>query len=197
MSESHASTRRRPPVWLWVVAGVLMVGIAATAALLAGNRGGGPVPEASVITLPVPTPTVSAIARDPGTPFYDALPSTVLAFALSASADSPDLLAAGALEAYRMEYTDGTQTIVVQAGQWPNADDAGAAYTTLLAPLVPEGTTPADQGAVTVDGTDVGHYTLIDHGDGTSTMVWTNTTAVLKMDGPSDALRDVYAAFSL
>ena len=197
MTETHARGRRQPPLWLWIAAGVLAVGVATVVALLLGNRGGGPVPEAEVVTLPVPTPTVTAIAREPGTPFYDALPSEVLAFALSASADSPEMLAAGALEGYQLDYTDGTQQVVLQAGQWPTADEADAAYTALLAAIVPEGTTPGDTGPVQVDGAKVGSYAKVTRADGTSTVLWSNGTAVLELDGPADAVPDLYTAFPL
>lgn len=176
MSETHARGRRRPPLWLWIAAGVLAVGVAAVVALLLGNRGGGPVPEAEVVTLPVPTPTVTAIAREAGTPFYDALPSEVLAFALSSSADSSAMLDAGALEGYQLEYTDGTQQVVLQAGQWPTADEADAAYTALLASIVPEGSTPGESGPVQVDGAKVGSYAKVTNQDGTATVVWSNGT---------------------
>ncbi len=131
MTESHARAGggRRLPVWLWIAAGVLAVGVAATVALLMGNRGGGPVPpEAEVVTLPVPTPTVSAIDREPGSAFFDALPSEVLAFALAETAEAPDLVADGALEAYTLTYTDGSQDLMVQAGQWPTAEEAQDVY---------------------------------------------------------------------
>ncbi len=197
MSETHARGRRQPPLWLWIAAGVLAVGLATVIALLLGNRGGGPVPEAEVVTLPVPTPTVSAIARDAGTPFYDALPSDVLAFALSASAESPEMLGAGALEGYRLDYTDGTQQVVLRAGQWPTSDEADAAYSAMLASIAPEGATPDDSGAVQVDGTQVGSYAMVTREDGTGTVLWSNGTAVMELDGPADALPDLYTAFPL
>lgn len=197
MTESHARGRRQPPLWLWIAAGVLAVGLATVIGLLLGNRGGGPVPEAEVVTLPMPTPTVSAIARETGTPFYDALPSEVLAFALSASADSSEMLGAGALEGYQLDYTDGTRQVVLQAGQWPTTDEADAAYAALLASVVPEGATPDTSGAVQVDGTDAGTYTMVTHPDGTATVLWSNGTAVMQLDGPADALPDFYTAFPL
>lgn len=197
MSQTHARGRRQPPLWLWIAAGTLAVGLATVLALLLGNRGGGPVPEAEVVTLPVPTPTVSAIAREAGTTFYDALPSEVLTFALSASADSPEMVAAGALEGYQLEYTDGTRQVVLRAGQWPTADEADAAYAALLASIAPEGATPDDSGAVEVDGTEVGSYAMVTHEDGTGTVVWSNGTAVMELEGPADALPDLYTAFPL
>lgn len=216
--------RGRVPIWLLVAGGVLLVGIAAVVALMMNNRGGGPAPEAEVVTLPVPTPTVEPVAREDGSAFYDALPSTVLAFALAESGEAPDLLAAGAVEAWSLGYTDGAATLTVQAGQWATPEAAAAAYERIAAALVAEAEaapeTPAadetadpsadpsasaddeqaagpEQGAVLVDGAEVGSYTLVPRADGSATVVWSNGTAVLRGDGPLDALRDVYAAFPL
>jgi hypothetical protein len=201
------------PIWLLVAGGVLLVAIAAAVALAMNNRGGGPVPEAEVVTLPVPTPTVEPIAREDGSAFYDALPSTVLAFALSESGEAPDLLAAGALEAWTVGYTDGAATLTVRAGQWATAEAATAAYQGMVAAAVAEAGATADagdaaepsasasaepeEGAVLVDGAEVGRYTLVPRADGSAAVVWSNGTAVLRGDGPLDALRDVYAAFPL
>lgn len=196
MTETHARGRRQPPLWLWIAAGVLAVGLATVIALLLGNRGGGPVPEAEVVTLPVPTPTVSAIARDPGTPFYDALPSEVLAFALSASADSPEMLDAGALEGYQLDYTDGAQTVTVLAGQWPTAEEASAAAAILVTAASDGAAAEPTTAPVEVDGTEVGTATTIEH-DGTTTIVWTNGTAVLQASGPSAAVPDLYTAYAM
>lgn len=222
MSESHSRGRRRPPIWLWVVAGVLLVGVAAVAALLMSNRGGGPVPEAEVVTLPPPTPTVDAISREAGTALFDALPSTVLAFALSATSDAPALVQAGALEAYTMQYTDGSQQVTVVVGQWPTDAEAEAAYqaaadaaaAVAAAPPVsespsadesvdPEDTTsptpvePVEEGGVEAGGTEVGRYTLALRADGTATMVWRNGTVMLQADGPAGAVRDLYTGYAL
>lgn len=228
MSENHAraTTRRRLPVWVWVVAGALLVGIAGTAALLMVNRGGSTVPpEAEVVTLPVPTPTVTAIEREPGTAFYDALPSQVLAFALADSAEAADLVAAGALEAYRMDYTDGSQGIEVQAGQWPTAEEASAVYDDLVAAAAGDAALPTatptqtddesgedvaddmptatatpqavEDGTVLAAGAKAGRYTMVSHADGSGMVVWTNGTVVLSATGPLDSVRDVYTAFPL
>ena len=203
---------------------MLLVGIAAVAALLMSNRGGGPAPEAEVITLPPRTPTVAPVDREPGTDFFEALPSTSVAFALSATADAPDLVLAGALEAYTLEYTDGEQQVVVVAGQWPSEDDATAAYqamadaaaATAAAPAPPDGEDadgagadgeqdgdespapqPLEEGAVQVCGTEVGRYTIALHADGTATMVWRNGTVVLRADGPAAAVRELYTGYAL
>ena len=187
MSENHAraTTRRRLPVWVWVVAGALLVGIAGTAALLMVNRGGSAVPpEAEVVTLPVPTPTVAAIEREPGTAFYDALPSQVLAFALADSGQATDLTAAGAA---RPTATPGE---TADASGDDVADDMPSATATATPQAVEDGT-------VLADGVEVGRYTIVSHADGSGAVVWTNGTVVLSATGPLASLRDVYTAFPL
>ncbi|MCV2393241.1 hypothetical protein OEB99_02870 [Actinotalea sp. M2MS4P-6] len=227
MTESHARAKpsRRLPVWVWIVSGVLLVGVAATGALLMVNRGGGPVPpEAEVVTLPVPTPTVTAIDREPGTEFYDALPSEVLAFALADTGDAPELVGDGALEAYWMDYSDGSQEVSVLAGQWETAEEADAVYGRLADAASADAAVPSataepstetedtsamadettsaapsavEEGAVLVDGQEVGSYTIASHADGTALAVWSNGTVVLTASGPLAAVRDVYEAFPL
>ncbi|HWS57237.1 MAG TPA: hypothetical protein VN257_01770, partial [Actinotalea sp.] len=97
---------RRPPLWVIGVAAVLLAGLGVVAVLALSNRGGVVVvPEAEVITLPVPAPTVEPVVREPGTAFAEALPSAVLQYALAEIADEPTLVAAGALEGYRFVYT--------------------------------------------------------------------------------------------
>lgn len=157
MTESHAraGSSRRPPVWLWIVAGVLAVGIAGTATLLMVNRGGSTVPvEAEVVTLPVPTPTVSPVEREPGSAFFDALPSEVLAFALAETGEAPELVASGALEAYTFRYTDGSQEISVLAGQWPTAEEADEVYARLAEAAVAGAALPTATPTPTEEATE-------------------------------------------
>lgn len=54
-----------------------------------------------------------------------------------------------------------------------------------------------EQGFVEVDGTQVGRFLQLTRSDGTGALWWTNGTALLRLDGPGAALRDVYAAFPL
>ncbi|GGC08944.1 hypothetical protein [Cellulomonas carbonis] len=86
-----------------------------------------------------------------------------------------------------------------------SADDAAAGEQT-QDPAAPteEPTEPAapteptlEQGPVEVDGTQVGRYLLVTRPDGSGTVHWTNGTALLRLDGPATAVRDVYAAFPL
>ncbi len=200
------SVGRRVPVWLYIVVGVLLVALTGTLALVLSNRGGAVVPEAEVVTLPVPSPTVAAIAREPGTAFYDALPSTVLAYAMSASDAAAELGTLGALEGYRIGYSDGSATVTLLAGQWPTAEAATAAYASLSsagdAATAPSASPSATadsptSGDVTASGTVVGAWSMTAGADGSGVLTWSNGTAVLQLSGPAAALRDVYAAFPL
>ena len=198
---------RRVPVWVFVVAGVVLVALAGTAALLLSNRGGEmPPAEAEVITLPVPTPTIEPMDREAGTAFYDALPSTVLDFVVSGSGDAGELAALGALESYRLEYTDGTETVVLLAGQWATAAEAEvarAASSQVPAPADDAAETSAtdpleaDSGDVTVGGTVVGTYTMETTEGDDGVLTWSNDTVVLQLSGPAAGLRDLYAGFPL
>lgn len=133
--------RRRPPLWLLILIGVVVIGaVVAVILLLTQEDEPEPIP-AETVTLPVPTPTIDAIAREPGTPFFDALPSEVLQFALTEVGEGEDLLLGGALEGYRLVYSDGgADTITVLAGQWRDAAGPQARLDAVLAELgeVPE-----------------------------------------------------------
>lgn len=131
--------RRRPPLWLLVLIGVVVLGGVAAAVLLLMNREAPEAPPAETVTLPAPTPTIDPIERAEGTAFAGALPSTVLQFALTEFVEHEPLMAAGALEAYRLTYSDGgADTLVVVAGQWRDAAGATAQYDAVLAGLVEE-----------------------------------------------------------
>lgn len=159
--------RRRPPVWLLVVIGLVVIGgIVAAVLLLNGGEQEPEVLPAETVTLAPPTPTVDAIEREPGTPFLEALPSEVRQFALAELAEDTDLLLAGALESYRLTYTDGgTATLTLLAGQWRDAAGPQARLDAVLAEVgeVPEGTldvepdppsTAAPEGEDADDATD-------------------------------------------
>jgi hypothetical protein len=194
----------RPPLWLLILVGVLIVAAIVTAIALSQNGGAEPEPTQAaqepppdvVVTLPVPTPTIEPVPREPGTAFFQALPSTVLAYALTAAGPDPGLVATGALEGYTLTYSDGGSTqLVVLAGQWATPEGANAALDAVIARETPNGT--PEQGAVTVDGTDVGRYFMLTRPDGTGSVWWTNQSVLLQVDGPPEALSDVFTAFPL
>lgn len=198
-AEAAAARRRRPPWWL-VVLGVLLVGgLGVVAVLLASNQGGQIVPEPEVITLAPPSPTIEPITREPGTTFADSLPSTVLQYALSEVVPEQAVLIGGALEGYRAVYTDGgSSQVVLLAGQWVSPESATTAAATWVdAALAETGATQGDAGAVEVDGAEVGRFATVERADGTATLTWTNGTVVLQLDGPAEALADLFTAFPL
>lgn len=214
--------RRRPPMWLLIVIGLVVVGVIVAVVLALANR---TEPQAEVlnpetVTLAVPTPTVEPVVRDGGSAFLQSLPATVRAYALAEFVEYEPLLIAGALEGYQLTYTDGTQNQVLYAGQWRDAASAEAALDGVLAaqaqPAADAAAAPAEettdaatdaatagpvpepeQGTVEVDGQQVGRYLFVQRADGTGSIWWTNTTVLLQIDGLAKDLRDVYAAFPL
>lgn len=208
--EKVAPSRKRTILIASVVAGVVVLG--GVAAALAGVFGGSePVatPSPSTITLPSPTPTIDPVARQPISPFADALPDSVLSYALAGVAEHPPLIAAGALEAYKLDYSDGgTGTVTLYAAQWETAEEAVAAYSTVLpspaavdgAAATPDATAtaaPPESGTVEVGGQPVGSWTVVTAPDGTGTATWTNGTALFQAVGAADVVADFYAAFPL
>ncbi|GAA2720243.1 hypothetical protein [Cellulomonas aerilata] len=193
--------RRRRRVLLAVLAGVLVVvgGTALALGLLDGDREPGAVAPETVV-LPSPTPTIAPVERAPVSPFADSLPSSVLGYALTSLVEEPALLAAGALEGYRLDYSDGAAgTVTVTAGQWESDADAAtalaAATTAAGATAVPVTDGGPTSGEVQVGGAVVGGWTLTQAADGSGTVTWSNGTVVLQATGPADVVRDVYAAY--
>lgn len=140
---SNGAPRRRPPLWLLILAGVLVVALVVVAVVVLGNRGESEeIPVATqTVTLAAPTPTLDPVERPAGTAFADALPSTVLAYSLTEIAEHPPLLAAGALEGYRLVYSDGAGTdLTVLAGQWRDAAGAQAVLDQVIAAQPAAGT---------------------------------------------------------
>ena len=216
--QAGTGSRRRTIVIASVATGVVVLG--GVGAALAGVFDGAepaPVPSASTVTLASPTPTVAPAARTPLSVFADALPSTVLSYALTAVAAHPPYVATGALEGYRVDYSDGgTGAAILYAGQWETAAEATAAYTALLAtaaataapapaegaeatPTPTAGTTAAapTTGTVEVGGQPVGAWTVTTAAGGTGTATWTNGTALFQAVGPTNVVADFYEAFPL
>ncbi len=189
--------RGRPQRLILLVIAVVAVIVAVAAWLVVGGRDT-PAATSTTLRVPSPTPTLSPVPR-PETPFALTLPSTVLQYALVSSADDPDWLAAGALEAYLDELGDGgSGTLVLRAGQWATTEEAAAAlaaFTGGAAPL--EGGTLTPTGRVFVDDVDVGTYLVADAGDGNATVTWSNSTAVLQLTGPVAEVERAYQAFPL
>lgn len=225
---------RRMPVWLLVVIGVVLVGIIVAVVLLLTRPGPAEEVDPEVITLPLPTPTIDPIEREAGTPFFESLPSTVLVWALAEYGEDEEMLIAGAVEGYRLTYSDGERALTVLAGQWPTSDAAEAAFERLLeqsGDLVDgeegEGDTDGaddagasegdaegedgteddaqdgvatiepEEGIVEVDGEQVGRYVLRPAPYGAGELWWTNQSVLIRLQGPAEEIRDVFAAFPL
>lgn len=149
------SRRRRPPLWLLILIGVVVIAGAVVAVLLLTGKDEPEAPPAATVTLPAPTPTIDAISREPGTAFYDALPSEVLQFALTEAGADTSLMVGGALEAYHLVYSDGaTATLTVTAGQWADAAGVQAYFDSVLAAATAELGEIPEADAVEDAGTD-------------------------------------------
>jgi hypothetical protein len=192
---------RRRRALLAVLAGTVVLGGAAAVVLGVLDVGRGQDAAApETVVLPSPTPTVAPVARQPVSAFADSLPSSVLTFALTSIAEHPPLLLAGAVEGWRLDYTDGAGgALTVTAGQWETDADAAAALAAATAAAggasVPVADGEPTTGEVQVGGAVVGTWTLTQAPDGTATVSWSNGTAVLQATGPADVVRDVYAAY--
>lgn len=208
MTQTHEAARTRPPWLIPAIVGAVVVVIAVVVAVVLGTRDGGTVAAAptSTVVVPSPTPTVEPVARAATTPFAALLPTTVLQYALATSAEDPEWVTAGALEAYVETFTDGgSGTVTVRAGQWETAEAAAAQVASLVSalPAAPAATATAApstrpaSGDVEAGGAVVGTYTIVDTGDGTGTAVWNNTTAVFQVTGPADDIADLFAAFGV
>lgn len=189
-----APRRRR---LLLVGAAVLAVVVIVVAVLIAvlgsrGDREPAALPGETV-TAPLPTPAVEPVAKESGTAFFDALPATVLQFAL-AEAQAADL-GAGALEGHRLVYTDGADsTVVVQAGQWRTPEAAAAQRDAWVAAAAGE---QSATGEVGVGDAVTGTYTIVVQPDGQAVATWSNGTAVIQATGAVGDIERFYAAYPL
>ncbi|MDR1293878.1 MAG: hypothetical protein LBK59_02785 [Bifidobacteriaceae bacterium] len=152
---------------IWVsVAGVVVVAAVLTVVVVMVARGRTappvPPPEPVVVSVTVapPSPTISPVALPAETAFARAMPLTVGEFALSEANAYPEWSADGAIEAYRLVYSDGVTEVPVIAGQWPTPEAAAAARSSGLAS---DGATPSEPG-----------------------VTWANETAVIAVGGPVD-----------
>lgn len=207
-ARAHAEPARRRV--LLVVAGVAVIvagaGAGALLALRDADDGVLAVDPAPVV-LPVPTPTIEPVERERTTAFQRALPDAVLAFAVSAQEEATDLLDAGAVEAYRLTYTDGAVGIVLAASQWRTVEGARAAAHDLAqgseSPQGAESTDsdtlppePIREGPVLVAGVEAGRV-LITGTASTARAVWTNGATLFHVEGPTAVVVSFYDAFPM
>jgi hypothetical protein len=193
-----------------LVVGVLVLGGIVTAIVMTVHRGGSPAATVTSTTpLPSPTPTIAPAAREKGSAFLDALPSSVLQFAWGSVAPDDTWRASGALEAYDVVYTDGgSGKVTVRAGQWRTAAEVGTVRTALVTDLTSKAAAPTSgptasaapagsTGDVTVAGATVGTWTIVPRADGSGTVVWSNGTTLFEATAPTSELANLYAAFPL
>ena len=162
-----------------------------------------PAPTPSPVVLPTPTPTVAPAERETTTPFQQAVPDTVLEFAVASQAEDVVLIDAGAVEAYRLEYTDGATGLVLRAGQWPTPDDAAAGAEALGVAAEDDGdasssaaeSTVRDE-PVVVGGDEVGRVAITATGDA-GRALWTNGATLFELRGPAAVVETVYDAFPM
>ena len=206
-AENATGSRRRTILIVAVVGALVVVGaIVAGAAGVFGAGEPAAVPSPSTVTLSSPTPTVKPAARKHISAFADKLPGSVLSYAFAGIAPHPGFVSAGAIEAYKVDYSDGGKAkVTVYAGQWETAKEAGAVYGSLIkapaAAKVPAkgAATPAKPttGKVWVAGRPVGHWKITKAPDGTGSAIWTNGTALFRVVGPANVVEDFFNAFPL
>jgi hypothetical protein len=159
-------------VWI-AVAGVAALAVVLAVVIVLVGRGKEeppaepPTPVVVTKTVAPPSPTVTAVPPPGSTPFAQALPTAVGAYALTRAAEFPNWADAGAIEAYALTYSDGETEIRVTAGQWPTAEAAASAME--AAPL----------------STD------------TSGDKWQNETAIFTVDAPPEAAEAFAAQFPM
>lgn len=194
------SPRRRRRGRAWVVALVVALVVLGGAVAFVVARGGADQVLPTVV-LPPPTPTVTPAPRDTVTAFQQALPETVLAFAVAGQTEAADLLDAGSVEAYDVVYTDGQAEVTLRAAQWPSPDEAATALSELLAQPAPTSTattapTTTRDEPVEVAGAPVGRVIVVDDGV-VARAVWTNGATTFQLDGPAGAVEAFYDAFGM
>ena len=188
-SEGSSTPRKRRIVIAAAAVGVLVVVLVA----LALTRGSGQVDPITVVTITEeavsPSPQTAPIERDTSTPLLEALPGTVLAYAVSEQTESEQMLAAHALEGWTLTYADADASIVLKVGQWPDGKEAKAAWDALIADAE-----PTASGDVVVGDDTVGGVVTVVDGEVERT-IWRNRTAVFVAQGPVGATQAFFAGF--
>jgi len=214
----------------WAIAGGVVV-LAVIVVMIVSSRGGSAARAvtlpASTVTLQQPTPTVSPspLPAD-ATAFLKAQPTKVLSYAL-VSAERDAAATSGAIESWRLGYSDGSSAapLSVYAEQYADEPSAKAAIGLYLDPTVLASATPAptaaaaspsasatasastsaaavppaapETGPVTVAGQATGVYYFVQNSDKTETVVWVNGTALFVAKGPAGVMKAFFLAYPL
>lgn len=194
-AEGEPSSRgpgRRPLILIGAVVTVLVLVLVAL--LLTQRLGGQMEPltvETTTVIVPLPTPVEPPIERDKSTALLEALPDTVLGWAVTEQAEAATMTDLSALEGWQLTYGASDSELVLQVGQWPEAQEATDAATGLVGDA-----TPTEQGDVLVGDTVVGSFTTFEI-DGGERTVWTNDTVVFVVEGPVGVTGTFFEAFPL
>ncbi|MDR2374666.1 MAG: hypothetical protein LBD77_11375 [Bifidobacteriaceae bacterium] len=178
--------------WLW--ASVLAVAMLVAAALLyifvvREREATAKEPPATIVetrTARPPTPSITPSPREPGTAFYDRLPSTVGAYVFTAVAANPDWEQAGAFDSYTVTYSDGEHQITLLAAQWRTPEAAKENF-------------DAFGGAEAWPGPDI-DLTSTDCPESPepdTKALWVNQTAVFQVDAPDGGAREFYCGMPM
>lgn len=187
--------RRRVPPWVLPTALLSLVLAGMALVLVAGGFLSPPAPQPAPVVLPVPTPTVAPHARERVTPFQRALPDAVLAFAVAGQEEDLPLRDAGAVEAYRLRYTDGAREVTLRAAQWRGVDGAMEAMRELMPPVGAAAELLREE-PVRVGGREAGRL-LLWREDGTASALWTNGGTLFALTGSADVVPTLYDAFPM
>ncbi|MEE6296696.1 hypothetical protein [Georgenia wangjunii] len=107
---------------------------------------------------------------------------------------APDIIGAGAVEAYTATYASGESQVAMLATSWPSVEEADAYAAELIAGL--EGAEQLDTGTVYQNGT--GTYWAFLLSDGSGMYVWTTDRGeVLRVTGPTDWVDGFYTGYSI
>ena len=196
----HADAKRshKVPLWAWILGGVV-VAAGIVVAILAGSGAFSapeplPTPPAETITAPPPSPRAEPVAREgEPTAFSAALPDTVLDLSLADFAPGGRFDETRALESFSLAYSDGAaRSVALEAGQFEDPEAATRAFTRLVGDQ-----SPVESGEVNAGGVAVGEFAQLVADDGSTVLVWRNTTAVFILSGEEALVRDVFTAFPL
>lgn len=181
----------------YLIAGILGAFVLVVAVLVVWNltdagRPGGNV--TSTTTGPVPTTTVSPVAHDQSA-FTQAQPGTVLDYSLTAIGELE--VPGDPVEAWQLTYTSPDRAIDVVAAQWPDVDAAHGAFETLFEAEAGDAEETTDLGPVEVGGQVAGEAWLLTRSGGDGLLLWQNSTAVLTLTGPADALEPFQLAYPM
>ena len=195
VTEGDEPPRRRAWVVPVVLIAVVVIFAALAAYLFLRDREPAPQATPTVTATPsaTPTPDRRTVSTDPLEPRLDtSVANTSYKLTAEGWAADPDAVAAGAREAFKGTYSDGTTDVAVTAAAFDTLQGQDTYSEQLAGKLASGGAALQGEGSVYANNT--GHYWYFVQGDGKSTtIVWrTDDGVVLSLTGPADAVQAVY-----